>query len=135
MRNVSSSFIKLYSDASSEFGFAAVFGKKWVSGKRHRPLSSADITLLELYPLVLAIELFGQFLSNHCILFMTDNTRVVGIVNTTTSKDRGIMRLVRHLACLKYNISFRCKHVPGYQNVIDDRLSRFQFVETRQSAP
>ena len=58
---MSSSVTKLYSDDSSEFGFAAVFGKKWVAGKWHRPFSSADITLLELYPLVLVIELFGQF--------------------------------------------------------------------------
>ena len=34
------------------------------------------------------------------------------IFNTTTSKNRGIMRLVRQLvlACLKCNILFRCKH-------------------------
>ena len=134
---MSSSVIKLYSDASNEFGFTAVFGKTWVAGKRHRPFSSADITLLELCPLVLVTELFGQFVSNHSILFMTNNTGVVGIVNTTTSKNRSIMRLVRQLvlACLKYNILFRCKHVPGYQNVITGRLSRFQFVEARQPSP
>ena len=70
-------------------------------------------------------------------MFMTDNTGVVGIVNTITSKNSGIMRLIRQLvlACLKYNISFTCRHVPGYQKVIADRLSRFQFVESRYSAP
>ena len=56
-----SSVNTLYSDASIEFGFAAVFGKKWVARKWHRPFSPADITLLELCPLVLVIELFGQF--------------------------------------------------------------------------
>ena len=107
--------------------------QQYLAGKWHRPFSPADITILDLYPLVLVIELFGQFLSNHCILFMIDKTGVVVIINTTISKNRGIIRLVRHivLACLKYNIFFTCRHVPGYQNVIADRLSRFQFVEAR----
>ena len=51
---LSSQTIKLYTDASSDIGFAAVFGKKWVAGTCHKPFTSADITLLELYPLVLA---------------------------------------------------------------------------------
>ena len=74
---------------------------------------------------------------NHCILVMIDNTGVVAIFNTTTSKNRGIMRLVRQLvlACLKCNILFRCKHGTRLPNVIAHRLSRFQFVEAKQSAP
>ena len=31
-RFLSSHTIKLYTDASSDIGFAAVFGKKWVAG-------------------------------------------------------------------------------------------------------
>ena len=80
MRNV----IKLYSDASSEFGFVAVFLKNCLAGKWHRIFSSTDITLLQLYSLVLVTEFFGQFLSNNCIMCMIVNTGVVGIVNTTT---------------------------------------------------
>ena len=40
------------------------------------------------------------------------------------------MKLVRRLvlACLKYNVLFRCRHVPGYENVIADHLSRLQNV-------
>ena len=72
-----------------------------------------------------------------CILIMSDNSSVVNIVNKTTSKNGEIMKLVRQLvsACLRYNILFRCKHVPGYQNVIADHLSRFQTTEARELAP
>ena len=134
---LSSTTIKLYTDASSDIGFAVVFGKKWVAGRWHRPFTSADITLLELFPLVLATKLFGKLLANHCIIFMSDNSGVVDIVNKCTSKNRAIMKLVRRLvlACLKYNVLFRCRHVPGYENVIADHLSRLQIGKARNVAP
>ena len=93
--------------------------------------TSADITLLELFPLVIAIELFGKFLANHSINCMTDNAAVVSIVN------RSIMKLVRRLvlACLRFNILLRSRHVPGYQNIIADHLSRLQIDKARQKAP
>ena len=69
---LSSNTIKLYTDASIEIGFAVVFEEKQVAGRRHRPFTSADITLLELCPLLLAAELFGKLLANHCIIFMPD---------------------------------------------------------------
>jgi hypothetical protein len=52
-------------------------------------------------------------LTNHKILFFTDNAAVVDIINNTTSKDKVIMKLVRRLvlAALKYNIFFRAKHI------------------------
>ena len=71
---------KLYTDASSDIRFVACFGKKWVDGK-YMSFSSADITLPELYPLVLVTELFIRYLANHSIIFMTDNSGVVEIVN------------------------------------------------------
>ena len=121
---LSSQTIKLYTDASSDIGFAAVFGKKWLAGKWHRSFSLADITLLELYPLVLVTEMFGRYVANHNILFMTDNSGVIEIVN----------KISPVLACLKYNILFRYQHVPGFQNTIADHLSRFQIDEVKQAA-
>ena len=134
---LSSSAIKLYTDASSDIGFAVVFGKKWASGTWHRVFTSADITLLELFHLVIAIGLFGKFLANHSIVCMTDNAAVVNIVNRSTSRNRTIMKLVRRLvlACLRFNILFRSRHVPGYQNIIADHLSRLQIDKARQKAP
>ena len=135
-RFLSSDTIKLYTDASSDIGFAAIFGTKWVAGTRHRSFSSSDITLLELYPLVLLTGIFGCYLANHCIIFMTDNAGVVEIVNKLSSKNHHIMKLVRMLvlSCLKYNILFRSQHVPGYQNIIADHLSRFQIDEAKRAA-
>ena len=68
---------------------------------------------------------------------MTDNMGVVSIINKQTSRCKRIMILVRILvlACLKHNILFRAKHIPGKYNVIADKLSRLQFAEARQMAP
>ena len=136
-RFLSSHTIKLYTYASSEIGFAVVFGRKCLAGAWHNPFTSSDITLLELYPLILATELFGQYLANHCIVFMSDNFGVVEIINKTTPRNRAIMKLVRKLvlACLRYNILVRSRHVPGYQNVIADHLSRLQLDKARKVAP
>ena len=70
-------------------------------------------------------------------LISSDNYGVVGIINKTTSMNQGIVKLVRQLvlACLRYTILFQARHVPGYQNVIADHLSRLQFEKARQIAP
>lgn len=135
---VSSETIKLFSDAAGVHGgCAAVLGHLWFVGEWTEQLQSYHITLKELLPIVIAMEIWGQKLSNHKILFMCDNSAVVDIINKTSSKDSGIMKLVRRLvlATLKYNIFFKAKHIPGFTNVVADRLSRFQFQAAFQVAP
>jgi len=75
----------------------------------------------------MAIDIWGPLLSNHKILFLTDNSAVAAIINKNSSKDKIIMKLVRRLAlsALKYNIHFRSKYIPGKTNIVCDRLSRF----------
>ena len=90
-----------------------------------------------MFPIVLAIEIWGQSMSNSKIYFMSDNMAVVEVINKQTSKDKTLMRLVRRLvlATLKFNIYFRAKHIPGKLNITSDHLSRFQFQEAFKSAP
>lgn len=135
---VSSDSIKLYSDdAGVHGGFATVFGKKWIAGKWTPELSLLNITFKELFPITLAIEIWGKYLENHKILFFTDNAAVVDIINDTSSKDKSVMILVRRLvlASLKFNIYFRAKHIPGKHNKVCDLLSRFSFQEALSLAP
>ena len=76
-------------------------------------------------------------MQNKKILFFCDNLSVVSIVNNQTSPDNNLMELVRHLVltCLKNNIVFRAKHIPGVQNKISDAISRWQMDKFRQLAP
>ena len=122
----SSNVLKLYTDASSSLGYAAVFGPKWIAGKWHKTFSSADICVLELFPIMLAVETWGDELSNSCVLFITDNEALVAILNKQTSKCSKIMKLLRQfiVSCMVYNIFFKAQHIAGKHNTIADKLSR-----------
>ena len=134
---VSSDSIKLYTDAASTKGFAAVFGARWFNGKFPQVWTGYNIAVLELYPIVAALELWGRAFANHSVLFMTDNQAVVEVINKQTAKNTSLMRLIRRLvlAALHFNVYFKAKHIPGKTNVIADKLSRFQEVTARQMAP
>ena len=133
----SSQSIKLYSDASGSIGFAAVLGSRWFAGKWDESWHAVHITPKELFPIVLAIEIWGRLLANHKILFRTDNAAVVEIINKQTSRDPHAMTLVRRLvlASLHHNVLFRAEHIPGVTNVIADHLSRFRLQEAQRLAP
>ena len=135
---ISSESLKLYSDATGVHGgYAAVFGNKWFSGEWPPEMKELHITVKELFPIVLAVEIWGHILSNHKVLFFTDNMAVSDTINKTSSKDKILMKLVRRLvlASLKFNIHFRVKHIAGKTNTVYDLLSRFSFQEARRLAP
>lgn len=99
--------------------------------------ASADINLLELFPIMLAVELWGPLLANHCVIFFTDNEVLVSVINKQSSHCTRIMKLVRQftISCMKLNILFKAKHVAGIHNTVADNLSRFRFQEARILAP
>jgi hypothetical protein len=135
--------ICLYTDSSAAkgHGFGAVFDTQWALGiwpdSWHDTGLTNDITILEYFPILVAIYIWGEELSNKKVLFKCDNQAVVNIINKQTSKSEKIMVLVRAftLQCLRSNILFRAEHVPGAHNLMADSLSRFQLDKFRQLAP
>ena len=134
---LTSSTIKLYTDSAGSLGYAAVLGKRWFYGHWPDSWKSLNITILELFPIVLATEIWGDIMRNHCIVFFSDNHAVVDIINKQTSREPKIMVLVRRLVlnCLKYNILFKSKHIPGILNRECDLLSRLQVDKFKLLAP
>ena len=122
---ISSDAIKLYTDAASTQGFAAVFGSRWFNGRFSQIWQNYNIAVLDLYPIVAALELWGKCMANHSVLFLTDNKAVVDVINKQSAKNLHLMRLVRRLVvtALKFNVYFKSKHIPGKNNVIADKLS------------
>ena len=59
----------------------------------------------------------------------TDNETLATIINKHTSREPSVMVLMRKLivSCLRYNIQFTARHVPGCDNTLADKLSRFHF--------
>ena len=55
----------------------------------------SDITFLELFPVVVALNIWGADLKNNKILFHIDNMSVAIIINKKSSKSPRVMTLVR----------------------------------------
>ena len=136
-RWLSSPQLHLFTDAASTIGFGAVFGNRWFYGLWPSDCVGLNITLLELYPICLALYIWGPFLTNNCITLHSDNQAVVAILNSCTSKESNIMILVRKIVlnCMTNNILICSKHIPGTGNIIPDLLSRNQVLKAKQMAP
>lgn len=135
----SNSTLELFTDAAQSVGFGCYFKKHWAQSKwplSVKPYESA-ISYLELYPIVVAIDLWGKFMENKRVKFLSDNKAVVEILNKQSSKCPKTMILVRKfvLIALKHNVMFRACYIKGKCNGIADALSRFQNVRFRKLAP
>ena len=102
----SSSKLNLYTDTSGALGFGAVFGSKWCYGKWPSDWAHCNVAILEFYPIVLSLYLWGHEMSNQCVLFFTDNEALVHVINKQSCKDKSLMNFVRKLVsiCLRHNI-------------------------------
>lgn len=133
--------LELFTDAAGSQGFAAIFRSHWCSGV-WPPLwivnkFTKNIVLLELFPVLVALEIWGDQLANKRIIINTDNRGVLFALNCLSSKSLLVIKLLRYLVllCLKLNIWIKAKHIPGNLNVIADALSRFQMARFRQLLP
>lgn len=125
-----------YTDAS-KVGFGGFLGTHWFVSTWPKPWLDLHISVRELYPIVLAVELWANEMQNKYIEFHCDNLAVVFAINKQTAKDQFLMKLIRRLViqALRSNIVFKAKHIPGLQNTIADKLSRLQMAEFRRIAP
>ena len=87
----SSDKLELFTDAAGSLGFGAVFGKKRCYGKWPDHWLHQNIVLLESYPIVLSLYLWGHHIKNRSILFLTDNEALVYVINKETCKDKNLM--------------------------------------------
>ena len=129
--------LKLFTDASGALGFGAIFDNHWCYGRWPNEWAYTNIAILEFYPNVLSLFLWGHEMQNRCVLFFTDNEALVHIINKQSCRDKRLMSFVRKLVliCLRNNIVFRAKHVPGSRNVLADALSRSQVQIFHRLAP
>lgn len=129
--------LQLYTDVSSRFGYGAVFQNHWLYSEWNSEWLGTNITVKELYPIVLAIELWGREITNMSICFNCDNEALVYVLNKHTSSEPKVMFLVRKLVllALNYNIVFTARHLPGKSNILSDVFSRLQISKFRYLMP
>ena len=136
---VSNASCDLYTDAAGSLGFGAYYQGHWTQGLWPPRLQaqSLSIAFMELFPIVVALEIWGTSMANKKIKMWSDNQAVVAIINKQSSKCSLIMPYVRKLVlcALKHNIMFQALYVPGSSNCISDSLSRFQNHKFKQLAP
>ena len=130
-------YLQLYTDAAGGIGFGAICGTEWFHGLWPLSWRAYNIAVLELYPIVAAVSVWGNRWENKSVCFYTDNQALVSILNMQTSRETKVMTLIRPLvlACLCYNINFSACHIPGRNNTLADKLSRSQLQEFRALAP
>ncbi|XP_043207958.1 uncharacterized protein LOC122388832 isoform X1 [Amphibalanus amphitrite] len=129
----------LETDASAGVGLGAICGSRWLLGTWPEWLQGADIGVLELVAVVVAMHVWASDLTRRCVIVRSDNSGVVAAINSQSSRSPAAMRWLRHLflITMRYNILVRANHVPGIRNVAPDALSRGLtqvFREVRPSA-
>lgn len=135
-RWLSSAKLVFYTDAS-RLGYGAIFESEWFYGSWPEQWKGLPIALLEFFPIMVAVRVWGHRLRGKSVIFFTDNESVVSIINRQTSKNVQIMKMVRDfvISCLSQDVLFHARHVPGKFNRFADMLSRLQVTQFLAVAP
>ena len=62
--------LQLFTDAAGDHGFGAVFGTHWCYGEWPEEWHGLNIAILEFYPTVLSLILWGDRITNKCAHFL-----------------------------------------------------------------
>ena len=103
----------------------AVLEGHWFSGAWLPAQVSQSIEYKELFPIVVAANLWGPLWASNWVNFLSDNCLVVEILWSGTSRVPTIMSLVRYLSLLaaRNSFSFTASPVRGKSNPIADSIS------------
>lgn len=139
--------LELWTDASGnpDLGHGGFLAGSWFQGHwppgLFVPATEGDkrpsMALLEMFPIFVAVLLWGHRWSRKKILFHCDNMAVVEIIKKGRSRDGRINSMMRKLAmhAAKHSFLLLAEYVPSLENGIADSLSRFQETRFRSLAP
>jgi hypothetical protein len=117
--------LNLHTDSCPQ-GYGGTFKSHYFLGKFPQSWQKFNICVLELYPIVLALQMFATHMANSNIIIHSDNKAVVEVLSHKTTKQPQMLILLRQLVlhCLKHNILFTAQHISGKLNILPDALSR-----------
>jgi hypothetical protein len=135
--------LNLYTDSSgsANLGCGVYFCGRWAyfpwPFEWHFCDIMLDMTFLELVPILLAIFLFKNNLVNKQIIFHTDNSSLVSVLNNKSSKSKRVMQLIRPLVLktMLFNLQWKSSHIEGRNNCVADAISRKQWARFRSLVP
>ena len=76
--------LRLFTDAAGAQGFGAVFGSHWCYGAWPKEWLGLNIAVLEFYPIVLSLYLWGGLIKDKCVTIFTDNEALVHLINKSS---------------------------------------------------
>ncbi|KAM3924714.1 uncharacterized protein RB166_008052 [Leptodactylus fuscus] len=133
--------LNLFTDASGSMGFGAFWDGRWCVGSWPEEWKERgwckNLALLELFPIVVALSIWGEGFRNKKVKLFCDNMGVVQAINGLSASSPPVVCLLQHLVllCLSLNAWVVAEHVPGVDNCIADALSRLQWDRFRELAP
>ena len=89
--------VEMTSDASGSWGCGAWYGNSWLQLRWDSQSQALSITEKELIPIILACNTWGKAWQGLQVLCYCDNQVVVAGLRSRTSRDRGLMHLLRCL--------------------------------------
>ena len=125
--------LRFFTDASlnPNLGFGCVFNNHWTFGKwepgfvlRNKP----SICYLELYTLCVGVLTWLHLIKNKRVIVYCDNQATVNIINSSGSKCKNCMYLLRVLMLdnLVNNLRVFAKYINTKKNYLSDALSRMK---------
>lgn len=117
--SMSNKELKLFTEASGAHGFGAFLQGEWCIEEWPTAWREAsfygNLALLELFPIVVALEIWGERLQNKRVWLLCDNLGVVQAVNRQTANSPPVVSLLRQfvLKCLMLNSHCTVVHVTG----------------------
>jgi hypothetical protein len=124
-------------DAAGTLGFGGFYKRQWFSEAWKPHQLAWSMPAKELYPIVVAAQLWGHLWTTKRIIVNCDNISTVGAINRGYSNKNVISDLIRVLVYLSmhYNFHIRASYIPGKENSISDALSRLQVNKFMALAP
>ena len=135
-----------YSDSSTSWGYGVIHGPDWVTASwegvedppaipipEHHwgevpsiPPQDDNINVLELWPIVVAVERWGDGWENRTVCMVSDNTQVVAALRTGRSTNKTSMEWLRRIfwRAVEKNMDIKSVYIRSEDNEICDSLSR-----------
>ena len=143
--------ISIYTDSSLK-GYAAYMGADWLAGPWdpknfnkldtdcnhilyppvNREIDYTNINVLELFPILAAIQVWGPRLRGHLVNIFTDNTQVLHMLRNLSSTNVTCLGFLHELfwLCAEYDIDIDTSYINTKENIIADTLSRIAYRRT-----
>lgn len=113
---------ELFTDAAGSLGYGTYFQGRWSAEPWPAAWLEAgflkNLVLLELFPIVLSVELWGEAFRNKKVSFNCDNMGVVSAIKNISASSPPVVPLFHYLvlSCLRMNTFIYAVHIPGTTN-------------------